>query len=899
MALRKAMQAREAARASLRMEQMPDADMAAVNELRAQYQSFSQGAVSSVTVPFERLRSLDTRYVPAADFGGMLLTVLRAGLPAGPLLRDECINRFMTANYPGAEGMVTVTLVDPGGLQPTATELHFSFNGYDIPSADGYLHLREMNEAAGSPMDGIAGAVMAEADAKGEVASLLIGIPQVVAELGPTADSIKAKPEDYALMEVQQLLDNVRQLHQRGTETDAGAAASELQGQVALLVPVQTKLEEALAAVQAVMSAHPCQTIDESTKQVNDQFIKDCADGHWGACAMLPSPMPSTPSGGMMPMGGGGLPTPVDNMLFNLLTGGAGTDMDRACVDFRTGRVSLTGKVDLTNHALFKAGVAIGLSVAASFVGGWLGGIGGRLIFGARTVGAAITATSTAGAFGGLGMVAGQDAYSWTARTLSDDRFVRQYMRMHSSGDYFAAMGMGAALGVPMGMLHYYGGAPVPGTAPGAAPGAAPGTATTPTLLYDANGQPMLVLNGEVLPPTPGNAPVTLSTPQGLVRIQNGQVLPVTNPAPQLILPGQGLPALADLPASTLQSAQSGGVQLLNAAGQPISVGAGANPSLSLPTVTSLLGESRLVGPTGDPLGGAVPAPDPVLLDAAGHPIGSAAQGPVVVDLQAGTPAFLRQITSQLPGSRGMGVEPGNWLLAYQGIYPTNAADLQMAQMIARNSPVWPNTPAWQTPISGMPQSLPWEIDPATHLFPQQGSVTMLPDPANPYLGQSFFPALGRDSRLVPFGLSDVNGFQTGGTSGLTGVADRVYLRRTFGLGLANAEESALMGQQINSMLKPNANAFVEIRPTRATDFSTGPSQQYPNAVDQVAAIAEQMPGARVERVTSAQIRRFAETGNYPPNSTSIQQEMIRDAAADTAGLGAGQFRTVVRIYRP
>jgi hypothetical protein len=132
----------------------------------------------------------------------------------------------------------------------------------------------------------------------------------------------------------------------------------------------------------------------------------------------------------------------------------------------------------------------------------------------------------------------------------------------------------------------------------------------------------------------------------------------------------------------------------------------------------------------------------------------------------------------------------------------------------------------------------------------------------------------------------------------LYGGVDRIYLRRTFALGTADPQTTAMMGQELNSMLRTGRSGFVEIRPTRPSDFSF-PTAANPNAPDQAAMLAEQIPGARVVRVTGEQIQQFARTGAMPEGLTTIQQEMIRDAARDVVGLGSGAFPGVVRIYKP
>ena len=45
-------------------------------------------------------------------------------------------------------------------------------------------------------------------------------------------------------------------------------------------------------------------------------------------------------------------------------------------------------------------------------------------------------------------------------------------------------------------------------------------------------------------------------------------------------------------------------------------------------------------------------------------------------------------------------------------------------------------------------------------------------------------------------------------------------------------------------------------------------------------------------------IRHFKKTNQFLPELNATEQEMVRSAAADTGGLGAGEFRAVIRIYK-
>jgi hypothetical protein len=67
-------------------------------------------------------------------------------------------------------------------------------------------------------------------------------------------------------------------------------------------------------------------------------------------------------------------------------------------------------------------------------------------------------------------------------------------------------------------------------------------------------------------------------------------------------------------------------------------------------------------------------------------------------------------------------------------------SNLAWALQIAHYAPVWPNTPAGRTRIEALSHALPWETNPASHPFPQQHPVTMLPVSATPTIGQALFP---------------------------------------------------------------------------------------------------------------------------------------------------------------
>jgi hypothetical protein len=99
-----------------------------------------------------------------------------------------------------------------------------------------------------------------------------------------------------------------------------------------------------------------------------------------------------------------------------------------------------------------------------------------------------------------------------------------------------------------------------------------------------------------------------------------------------------------------------------------------------------------------------------------------------------------------------------------------------------------------------------------------------------------------------------------------------------------------LLGQELNRQLAPAPGSFVEIRATRASDFDVARGQHL--------RVAEQIPGSRVEVIGGEPLRRFLRTGEMDPSWNPTQREMAQNARADTTGLGAGDFRTIVRIIR-
>jgi hypothetical protein len=299
-----------------------------------------------------------------------------------------------------------------------------------------------------------------------------------------------------------------------------------------------------------------------------------------------------------------------------------------------------------------------------------------------------------------------------------------------------------------------------------------------------------------------------------------------------------------------------------------------------------------LAGPGGQPLSGSLAADISPLIDLSGQPIPpSAARGPVIVDLQAGTPSFLQRTLAERPGARGIGIESGDWILGYQGINPTHPQDLALARLLARNSPIWPNTPASLTPFRDIPGLFPWEIDPARYLFPRSGAVSILPEPFFSPFGGEVSPGV---RRLIPYNIRDVAGIQPTVHPSVRGVASEIYLRRPFGLASADAPTTAAMGQELNSMLRQGG--FVEFRLRAQTEFSV--PTEGAGGVDQLATVVSQIEGARVVRVDRGMLQRFQRTGQIPPDASPAQAEILRNAASDIQGLGQGAYVRIIRIYK-
>ncbi len=265
-------------------------------------------------------------------------------------------------------------------------------------------------------------------------------------------------------------------------------------------------------------------------------------------------------------------------------------------------------------------------------------------------------------------------------------------------------------------------------------------------------------------------------------------------------------------------------------------------------------------------------------------------QGEVIVDLQAGRPNYLRAEVAQRPGSLGVGIEAGDWMLGYQGIHPTYNQDHAMARLLVQNAPRWPATTVHSNQFSEMTELTPEQLDPQTHLFPHAGEVVMLRGSSGQ--PEAFFPpyadqVMGNTTirRLVPTDQADVTGVQPTTHPQLHGRVDRMYWRRPFALQTASASARADMGREINSMLRDGG--FVEFRLLASGDRVV------------VAELANQIEGAVIHDMNAGTIQRYL--GGTPPRDAT-KARILSEAGADLQGehspLGIGGYRRIIRIYK-
>jgi hypothetical protein len=264
-----------------------------------------------------------------------------------------------------------------------------------------------------------------------------------------------------------------------------------------------------------------------------------------------------------------------------------------------------------------------------------------------------------------------------------------------------------------------------------------------------------------------------------------------------------------------------------------------------------------------------------------------ARRGPVVVDLQAGSPSFLRAEVAARPGAQGIGVEAGDSLISGQRAYPVTEPDLDLSRKIVQNTPEWPDTPVHTTPIGALeeaPPLRPDQLDPAAELFPSQGDVTILRGPNGDPV--PFFPPRGGGGRLVPINQQDAIGLTATTHPELHGTVDQAFLRRPFALQTADAATRVAMGQEINRMLVDGG--FVEMRVLASGDRAVA------------AAIRQQISGTRTILVNEGEIERYLLNGTLPPDAerAAILEAARPDLLGEFQPKGRGTIKGIIRMYK-
>ena len=824
-----------------------------------QYRPFEPTAAGmrGVACPVSRLLALDAWPAPMGPLASAILPYLldrstRAGVLA-LIMRNEILQRFMASNYPAATATASIEIQPLIGPPPPGTRhtrraargasaaagtsaahpgLIFVLNQRTFAIGDGLLHLDQLDEAAGGQIASIATEVYRDVDQLAVHASHILSGREARMRLPALAAEIMARSNDFALADVRELQSETTSLISALQDLAGNQAVPELNREAAELVAGLRTAEAGLEnAVSIVSRLHQRTAVGSTTGETVDYLQKESADLRRRGNRV-----------GSMFMAYDAARYQGDSKILDLVTGGTISDLDQSLLQYREGKISLSAYNILVRHAVIKASLAITVSIAAGMVGGWVGGLAGRAIFGAGTLGMSMTAGFGGGLVGGVSFVGTQDVYSLTTAVLSSDPYVQARMRasVHSGMDYLIAGGLGGVTGaVADGLLH----APTP-----AGMSAPLGGAAEPITLLDASGRPIRIAGGQIVEGQSSRGPILLGP-------DDRPLIPVSTPPP-VLLDASGQRMLSQVPVDA---------------------------------TTTLTGQSRLVGPHSRPLsgspGGSVP---PIIVDAQGGELATplSRHGPVIVDLQSGTTSFLDEMLAKTPGARGIGVESGRWMLGYQGVHPTVPGDLDLALGIVRNSPIWPDTPAWRTPVGQMPRLLPWEIDPAATLFPARGPVVVRPEP--------FFPATGGEGRLVPLNIQDIppGGIHPTMHPALHGIANQVYLRRPFGLASADPATTQRLGQELNRMLKPGG--FVELRLRAQAELSVPPAGT--EGVDQAAMIASQIEDARVVRVDRGAIQRFQRSGLLPPDPQ--QAAVLHNAAPDIRGLGEGSYARIIRIYK-
>jgi hypothetical protein len=844
--LRNAMRARELQRRidSLLATRKTD-EGGEVARLQSELDSARAGALSSVQTPLRSILSLQATPVEAGDLRSTVLPLLEQRAPP-PLIalavRNEVLTRFLARAFPEPAN-VTIA-VSATGPAPT-----FTLADHEVTTERGYIGIEALRQAKGEALDATFNEVAGEVHELDMVVGALLAGREESVHLPGLTERIARSPQDYALLEVRDVAASAHSLAARIATAAGSPAAGELAGE---LQGLSTQVAASASTLDSLVAT--AEALHASTQERS--LIERHFDAHEKAAEMRRKPGLGALFAeiGYYEMAGDLTPVSPAAPFMG--------QQHQIVLAYREGRISLSSYREMQSAIATRALIGAGVGLALSLAGGWLGAAAGGVWFGAGSLGAELVGGFGAGSLGAVGALGSEDLYSVTAAAFTSDRATAEYLRgtTHSLGEY----GAGVLVGGGLGMAGAWAGHTPAGPR---VPARAPAPAGPPVTLFDQFGRPMQVQGGRILEPPV--APVTLATPDGgTIRVLGGQPLeaPVRQ-GPVSLLQGT--------PENPRPLIIEGAQEWINRRSQipgvrpPEYAPSGFGPPI-------IRGESRILNPQGESVTSLVRPPLPDVLTATGEV--APRTGPVIVDLQSGTGMWLRSQVAQTPGATGVGVEAGNWMLAYRGIYPSTDAEFAAAMASARTGGIAPADPAWRMAGVARPPLLPWERQPMPFFFPERGPVRILPE--------QFFPAVG-EGGVLPVDPESTVGIRPTTHPELWGRADQVYLRRPFALGRADVPTTVALGQELNRMLRPGG--FVELRPGGRLDVLP----------EQLPSLAQQIEGAEVVRVERSAIRAFQRTGELPPGATPRQQEMIRAAAADTAGgLGGTEFQWVVRIYR-
>ncbi len=838
---------------------------------------------TSVSAPLSGFLPPDISFTPRAEVLGTYLSSLgtvqglsdSAGEAARRIARNEALRTYLAGLM---TRQVEVVLVDPDGATGQPFTLEFLVDGVPVTDQHGMLPVENLDPVATEPLARVADRVGQDVEQLALVSIARARGRAGIREANSLGERVSSAPGGVAQMELTSLHDGLDVFHRDVTQlrSQLRPANADQQAELDQIAVDVAAARDRTARDQRTLWIWQGPSIpDRTAGEEWDELISEQEQlmvNNWR-------------------IGGGYVAYIPLNAVFwttdqiyvfcgNFMTAGTMTPVGRNARSYRNGWISYDDYISNSWSIVALAGINLIVTYLTA-------GLGSGLV--SRLVGTevAMLATTTRGmmaAGAGEGLVMGtttafgSDIYNWIVSRAADSPGVRGFHEQAIVGPagWMSAGTQGMIFGGGMGGLAsptlFYrprtgGGFEVVERPPEGAP----------IRLYGPRGEPMLVQDGVIVEPDRSGPRVLFGPDERPIIINEGELVNVGPERPV---------GLFDAAGRRIQV--QGGEIVATDTGQPVVVfdGTGTpviNAHEPAGSLTTLLGDPRVISPLGpQPASGRLGAPPLELPPGATlEPGMGGGGGRLILDLQAGGPDFLRAETAARAGSTGIGYEPGSWLLAYQDIYPMNAADLALSRQIAQRSPIWPDTPAWRTPISDMPGLFPWEIDPHGYIFPRGTTVSIVPEP--------FFPAYGPESSpFIPRGPRDVQGVRPTMHPELHGRADIIYLRRPFGLGRADAATNVLLGRELNAQLRPGG--YVEIRATRATDFNVAGGQH--------TAVAAEIQGARVHQVGEAAIRRFRQNGEMPANAGPIEQEMIRGAAEDTVGLGEGGYRWVVRIYR-